>query len=169
MAAVQKEWRCLEQRGFERLRVTLPNTGQRALVTLAAEVARILAPGFGFTPDPGASYHQSWSDSPIDDYGEYTRTSERFHGSESAGVSFRESEPCSTDAAGPSSSGSTRTATVHGLPAGNALEIEVRATNAPFNNAGIRVTATLEAADESTIARAVERLETIFVTGQVAQ
>lgn len=156
MATFQKTWRCLAQTGG------VPDVGPRALVERAAAIARILSPTFGFVPDPGASYAASARDSEIDYMGEYTRTRERLHGTADAGVRFEEVEACSTDAAGPSSSGSTCTVTIVGLPAGTALELRVVSTPPPFLSAGFVATATLEAPDDSAIAQAVALLDREF-------
>lgn len=140
----------------------MPDVGPRALVERVMEIARVLSPTFAFVFDPGASYAVSTRDSEIDGMGEYTTTRERLYGAPDEGVRFVEVESCSTDAAGPSSSGSTRTVTVVGLPAGTALELRVVSTPSPFLSAGVVATASLEAPDDSAIAQAVAALDRYF-------
>jgi hypothetical protein len=169
MPSLNKTWRCLEQRGFERLQVVLPDVGQRALVELASALARIVAPAFGFTPSPSTHYRRDASESEIGSMGDYTRTIEKFHGTPAAGVRFIQVEECSTDGAGPSCSGSTAKVTATGLPAGSAVEITVSSTPAPFRDAGLVVSVALAAPDEASLALAGELLDRLLSHGQLAE
>lgn len=157
MPKVERTWRCPERPG-----IALPDVGPRALVERAAALAQVLSPTFVFVPDPGASYAASARDSEIDDMGEYTRTRERLHGTPDSGVRFEEVEWCSTDAAGPSPSASTRIVTVVGLRANTNLEIRVAITPSPFRSAGFVATASIEAPDDAAVTAALTRLDREF-------
>jgi len=119
----------------ERPGIALPDVGPRALVERAAA---------------------------LDDMGEYTRTRERLHGTPDSGVRFEEVEWCSTDAAGPSPSASTRIVTVVGLRANTNLEIRVAITPSPFRSAGFVATASIEAPDDAAVTAALTRLDREF-------
>lgn len=165
MAERRLGWVCLAQREFEPLPVTLPDTSEAALASLARRVGAALAPGFA-PPERREVLRQ---DEEVEvAVGEYERTSETLHGEARRGVRVTVVESCSTDAAGPSCSRVTTTVSALGMPAGTRFELSVSFRPIPFRNAGLSVTAQV-AADEARLREAEAILDDVFRHGQIAE
>ena len=158
-------WRCLEQRGFEPLGVTLPDTREAGLVALARRVAAELWPDFSPTPSRSVIVFGQHEDLG---YGEYYTTTETVHGDPERGFRVVIVGQGTSDAAGPSDTETDTTLEALGLPEGRRFELRVKSRPAPFRDAGITVEARL-VADERSLRRAETALNRVFRDGQVSE